>query len=98
MTIAEIDTSSWRAETTRVRWLETLERFRQDRDQPGSSKYWSPKLDTAGRDEIRAIQEAKLVAVVPFLYENSLFYRRRFERLGLIPDDIKTVGDLIAKW
>jgi len=87
-----------RAETTRVRWLETLERYREDRDKPGSEAYWSPHLDTASRDELRAIQDAKLAAVVPFLYENSTFYRRRFERLGLVPDDIKGVDDLIAKW
>lgn len=87
-----------RAETTRARWLETLERYREDRDKPGSEAYWSPHLDTASRDELRAIQDAKLAAVVPFLYENSTFYRRRFERLGLVPDDIKGVDDLIAKW
>jgi phenylacetate-CoA ligase len=87
-----------RADATRRAWLETIERFRQDRDAPGSELYWSPQLDTASRDEIRAIQEAKLAAVVPFLYENSAFYRRRFDTLGLLPSDIATVDDLIAKW
>ena len=87
-----------RADATRARWLETLERYREDRDKPGSEAYWSPHLDTASRDELRAIQDAKLAAVVPFLYENSAFYRRRFERLGLVPDDIRGVDDLIAKW
>ncbi|HEU5017932.1 MAG TPA: AMP-binding protein [Pseudolabrys sp.] len=87
-----------RAAATRARWLETLERYREDRDAPGSAEYWSPHLDTASRDELTAIQDAKIAAVVPFLYENSAFYRRRFERLGLIPGDIKTAADLIAKW
>ncbi len=87
-----------RAGATRRRWLESLERYLQDKDAPGSADYWSPNLDTASRDEIAAIQNAKVAAVVPFLYENSGFYRRRFERLGLIPDDIKTAADLIAKW
>ncbi len=35
---------------------------------------------------------------MPFLYENSAFYRRRFDRLGLVPDDVRSVDDLIAKW
>jgi phenylacetate-CoA ligase len=91
-------TRSSRAEKTRTVWLETIERFRHDRDAPGSSLYWSPRLDTASRDEIRSIQDAKLVALVPFLYENSPFYRRRFDRLGLLPSDICTVDDLTAKW
>ena len=90
--------NSSRAAATRSHWLETLDRYMQDRDVPGSADYWSPRLDTASRDEITAIQDAKVAAVVPFLYENSGFYRRRFERLGLIPDDIKCATDLIAKW
>ena len=90
--------SGSRAQATRAHWLETLDRYVADRDAPGSADYWSPRLDTASRDELTGIQDAKVAAVVPFLYENSGFYRRRFERLGLIPDDIKSAADLIAKW
>ena len=87
-----------RAAATRQAWLATIERHRHDRDAPGSAEYWSPRLDTASRDELRAIQDDKIAAVVPFLYENSDFYRRRFDRLGLIPSDLRTVDDLIGKW
>src|ERR1700724_1916463 len=87
-----------RAEATRRAWLETIERHRHDRDAPGSSDYWSPRLDTASRDEIRAIQDDKIAAVAPFLYENSDFYRRRFDRLGLAPTDLRNVDDLQAQW
>ena len=93
-----MDKSGSRAQATRAHWLETLDRYVADRDAPGSTDYWSPRLDTASRDELTAIQDAKVAAVVPFLYENSGFYRRRFGRLGLIPDDIKSAADLIAKW
>ena len=41
-----------RAAATRQAWLETIERHRHDRDAPGSAEYWSPRLDTASRDEI----------------------------------------------
>lgn len=87
-----------RADETRATWLAVLDRYCENRERAGSDKYWSPRLDTASRDEIRAVQDAKLAACVPFLYENSAFYRRRFERLGLIPTDIRTVDDLVAKW
>jgi phenylacetate-CoA ligase len=87
-----------RAEATRRAWLATMERHRHDRDAPGSADYWSPRLDTASRDEIRAIQDDKIAAVAPFLYENSDFYRRRFDRLGLAPTDLCNVDDLQAKW
>src|SRR4051812_38918963 len=87
-----------RADTTRAAWLQVLESYCENREVSGSDKYWSPRLDTASRDEIRAIQDVKLAAVAPFLYENSLFYRWRFDRLGLAPTDIRTVDDLVAKW
>jgi phenylacetate-CoA ligase len=87
-----------RAEATRRVWLETIERHRHDRERAGSERYWSPRLDTASRDELSAIQNDKVAAVTSFLYENSAFYRRRFDRLGLIPSDIKSVDDLVAKW
>ena len=87
-----------RAAATRQAWLEAVERHRHDRDAPGSADYWSPSLDTASRDELRAIQDDKIRAVAPFLYENSDFYRRRFDGLGLLPTDLRTVGNLTAKW
>ena len=86
-----------RAQATRRKWLATLDKYRRDFEQPGSAEYWSPSLDCASRDELRAIQDEKLAALTPFLYENSLFYRRRFDKLGLTPGDIRSVDDLI-KW
>jgi len=89
--------SSDRREQTRRVWLETLEKYKRDGDAAASDDYWSPSLDCASRDEIIAIQNEKLAAVTPFLYENSDFYRRRFDRLGLAPTDIRNVDDL-PKW
>ena len=86
-----------RAQATRRKWLATLDKYRRDFEQAGSAEYWSPSLDCASRDELRAIQDEKLAALTPFLYENSLFYRRRFDKLGLAPGDIRSVDDLV-KW
>jgi phenylacetate-CoA ligase len=71
-----------RAAATRAKWLETLTAHKRDPDAPGSKDYWSPSLDCASRDELVAIQNAKLAALAPFLYENSAFYRARFDRLA----------------
>ena len=87
-----------RADQTRAHWLATLEKFCRDRDAPASEKFWSPELDTAPQARLREIQDAKIAAVVPFLYENSPFYRRRFEKYGLVPTDIRNADDLVAKW
>lgn len=64
---------------------------------PDSPDCWSREYDLADRDRIRSIQDEKLAALTPFLYENSEFYRRRFDRLGISPADIRTVDDL-SRW
>jgi phenylacetate-CoA ligase len=89
--------SETRQKDTRARWLTTLAKHRQNFSAPSDERYWAPALETCSRDELRAIQDDKLVALTPFLYENSAFYRRRFDRLGLLPSDIRTVEDL-PKW
>jgi phenylacetate-CoA ligase len=86
-----------RKQATRRVWLETLQKHGKPSDGPDSEHYWSMRLDTASRDEITAIQNDKLAALAPFLYENSPFYRRRFDRLGLAPTDLRTIEDL-PKW
>lgn len=86
-----------RGAQTRTAWLDMLKKHRHDFDAPGSDDHWSPRLDTASRDELIAIQNDKLALVTPFLYENSPFYRARFDRLGLAPTDIASVDDL-PKW
>ncbi|MBZ0216793.1 MAG: AMP-binding protein [Fimbriimonadaceae bacterium] len=86
-----------RKEATRRRWMELLVAHRADFESPGSAEYWSPSRDCASRDELRTLQNDKLKVLTPFLYENSDFYRRRFDLLGLTPDDIQTVDDL-SKW
>ena len=86
-----------KANSTRNSWLATLEKFKYDENVASDPRMWSPKLDGASRDELTAIQNEKLAVVTPFLYENSAFYRNRFDRLGLVPTDIATLEDL-AKW
>lgn len=86
-----------RAEQTRRRWKEVLESHLDERSEPASADYWSEK-DTWSRDRIRAVQDEKIAAVAPFLYENSPFYRRRFDRLGLAPTDLRSVDDLTRSW
>jgi phenylacetate-CoA ligase len=89
--------SRFRETETQRRWLEVLHQYQRDPDRPAMDTLWSPTLDAASRDELIAIQNAKLAAAVPFLYENSPFYARRFARVGMIPDDIRTIEDL-PRW
>jgi len=86
-----------RQEQTRTKWLEILDKYKYDANTPANDQIWSPRLECASRDELTNIQNAKLKVVTPFLYENSDFYKQRFDRLGLIPSDIQSLDDL-HKW
>ena len=52
------------------------------------------EIECAPVGELRAIQSYRLLKTVRHVYENVPFYRRKFDEMGLRPDDIKTVDDL----
>lgn len=78
----------------RAAWLQTIERYRRNAEGPGSEQYWSPRLDTISADELHAMQSDKLQAAVRYCYECIPFYRKKFDRIGLYPSDIRSVDDL----
>jgi phenylacetate-CoA ligase len=51
-------------------------------------------IETASRDEIAALQFHRMKRSLRHVYDNSPFYRRRFEEHGVHPDDLKTLADL----
>ncbi|MBV7380018.1 phenylacetate--CoA ligase family protein [Maritimibacter dapengensis] len=89
--------TSARAEETRKTWKAVLSKYHEDRSSPLTADYWSDK-DTWSRDRIEAVQNEKIAAVAPFLYENSAFYRRRFDTLGVAPTDLTDTASLVANW
>ena len=59
-----------------------------------AEKYWQKEIETASREEIKAIQDERLKKTVKHVFENVEPYRKRMEEAGLTPDDIKGVEDL----
>ncbi len=51
-------------------------------------------IETASRDEISGAQLERLRWTLNHAYTNSPFYRRRFDEVGVHPDDLKTLADL----
>jgi phenylacetate-CoA ligase len=49
---------------------------------------------TRSADEMRALQERRLRAVVRHSWENVPHYRRKMDETGLVPEDIRTLEDL----
>jgi phenylacetate-CoA ligase len=76
-------------------WLALIDEHRgQAWRTPESGEYWSARLDTATRDEIRDMQSRRLVAAVQYAYACIPLYRRKFDAIGLKPGDIRGLDDL----
>ncbi|MDW8093378.1 MAG: AMP-binding protein [Nitrososphaerota archaeon] len=76
-------------------WVETIDKFANIyAREPGSEKYWDPRVETAPLAELRRIQEEKLKVLIRYAYETSPFYHRKMRECGVRPDDVKGVEDL----
>ncbi len=51
-------------------------------------------IESASRDEISALQLERMKWSLMHAYENSPFYRQRFDEAGVHPSDLKTLSDL----
>ena len=59
-----------------------------------SKKYFQPEQETMPLEDIRKIQDEKLVSQVRHVYENVPYYRDLMDKKGVRPEDIKGVDDL----
>lgn len=58
------------------------------------AKYFQPEIECASLDEMRAIQNEKLVKQVKHVYENVEYYRNLMDEKGVKPEDIRSIDDL----
>lgn len=56
--------------------------------------YFQPEIETASPEEIRKIQNEKIVKQVKHVYENVPYYRDLMDKKGVKPEDIKSVDDI----
>jgi phenylacetate-CoA ligase len=57
-------------------------------------KYWNETIETMPAEELKKHQLKKLKEQVKHCYENSSFYRKKFDSVGLKPENIRTLDDL----
>ena len=55
---------------------------------------FQPEIETMSREEIRALQLAKLKDQVAWTYERVPWYREKMGELGVVPGDIHTLEDI----
>ena len=56
-------------------------------------RYWNP-IETAPIHELRALQSLRLSQTVRHVYEHVPFYRKKFDEMGLKPEDIQSIDDI----
>ena len=57
-------------------------------------RYYQKEIECASREEIKAIQDEKLVKQVKHVWDNVPYYRKKMEEAGVTPDDIRSRDDL----
>ncbi len=57
-------------------------------------RYYQKDIECASRDEIRSLQDRRLVEQVHHVWNNVPYYRQKMEALGVGPDDIHGIGDI----
>ena len=55
----------------------------------------SPEYECMSRDELESLQGKRLHDTVAHVYKNVPMYKERMDALGVTPDDIKTVEDIV---
>lgn len=57
-------------------------------------RYYQEEIECASRAQIRAWQDERLVEQVKHVWNNVPYYRKKMEKKGVTPEDIKGVEDL----
>jgi phenylacetate-CoA ligase len=58
------------------------------------SLYWNPKTETLGRDQLQALQLAKLRYQCEWAAARSAWYQRQFKEAGFKPSQLRSFDDL----
>jgi len=61
---------------------------------PKECEYYVPEIETMPRERLEKLQLKRLKWQVHRCYHGSEFYRERFDKVGLKPDDIRSLNDV----
>ena len=56
--------------------------------------YYQPEIETMPCEDIRALQNERLLKQVRHVWDNVPYYRKKMEEKGVTPDDIQSIDDL----
>ena len=58
------------------------------------SNYYQPEIETMPYEELRELQNEKLLKQVRHVWDNVPYYRAKMEAKGVTPEDIRSIDDL----
>ena len=56
---------------------------------------WNKNKECMSREELRDLQGKRLHKLVDLVYHNTPFYRAKMQEMDLLPDDIRTIDDIV---
>ena len=56
--------------------------------------YWEPDKECMDREELEQLQLERLQATLNRVYTHVPFYRKRFDSMGIAPEDVTSLADL----
>ncbi|MDR2765109.1 MAG: phenylacetate--CoA ligase [Tannerella sp.] len=56
---------------------------------------WNDTMECMSREELQKLQSIRLKNVVEHVYHNTPFYRRKMQEMGITPDDIQSIDDVV---
>ncbi len=56
---------------------------------------WNENMECMDRESLRKIQSIRLKKIVTHVYQNTPFYRKKMHELGITPDDIESIDDIV---
>jgi len=59
--------------------------------------YFQPELETMPRGDLDALQEEKLLSLLPYAYERSAIVRETWDAAGVHPRDIRSMADFCER-
>ena len=56
---------------------------------------WNKEIECMSREDMRELQSGRLKQLVNHVYNNVAFYRRRMDEMGVKPEDIQSIDDIV---
>ena len=56
---------------------------------------YNPEIESASRTQMEEWQLSGLQSTVKSVYENVEFYKKKFDELGIKPEDIQSIDDIV---